>query len=164
MNYPELLYQRWLQRFLSIRFTLNTLNPGSWFLQAVKQNGSLYVSSVSVLVFLYYVCFVCKAKAQNVLHSVLCYVCSYFLVSSACMFIPCHGIVSSIQNAAYKHNTINLGMLHSGSLAGMHGGKSMSYTMHPSAHYQDLPLYNVSMAARPLDAQITPLVFCVPFS
>ncbi|KAM9327052.1 leucine-rich repeat-containing protein 7 [Gastrophryne carolinensis] len=46
------------------------------------------------------------------------------------------------RNAAYKHNTINLGMLHSGSLLAMHGGKSMSYTMHPSANYQDLPLYN----------------------
>ncbi|XP_068095342.1 leucine-rich repeat-containing protein 7 isoform X4 [Hyperolius riggenbachi] len=46
------------------------------------------------------------------------------------------------RNATYKHNTINLGMLHSGSLSGMHDGKSMSYTMHPSANYRDIPLYH----------------------
>uniref|UniRef100_L7N3B7 Leucine-rich repeat-containing protein 7 n=1 Tax=Xenopus tropicalis TaxID=8364 RepID=L7N3B7_XENTR len=46
------------------------------------------------------------------------------------------------RNAAYKHNTINLGMLHSGSFPAMHAGKSMTLTMQPRPYYQDIPLQN----------------------
>ncbi|KAG8437155.1 hypothetical protein GDO86_008015 [Hymenochirus boettgeri] len=44
------------------------------------------------------------------------------------------------RNAAYKHNTINLGMLHSGSFPAMHAGKSMTLTMQHRPYYQDIPL------------------------
>ncbi|XP_041417268.1 leucine-rich repeat-containing protein 7 isoform X1 [Xenopus laevis] len=46
------------------------------------------------------------------------------------------------RNAAYKHNTINLGMLHSGSFPAMHAGKSMTLTMQPRPFFQDIPLQN----------------------
>ncbi|XP_041446288.1 leucine-rich repeat-containing protein 7 isoform X3 [Xenopus laevis] len=46
------------------------------------------------------------------------------------------------RNAAYKHNTINLGMLHSGSFPAMHAGKSMTLTMQPRPYYQDITLLN----------------------
>ncbi|XP_053549342.1 leucine-rich repeat-containing protein 7 [Bombina bombina] len=46
------------------------------------------------------------------------------------------------RNAAYKHNTINLGMLHSGRNSAMHAGKSLSLTMQPRPNYQEIQLYN----------------------
>ncbi|XP_069088551.1 leucine-rich repeat-containing protein 7 [Pleurodeles waltl] len=48
------------------------------------------------------------------------------------------------RNAAYKHNTVNLGMLHSGSFSAMHAARSMTLNTQPSCKhekqiFQDLP-------------------------
>ncbi|MEE6494819.1 hypothetical protein FKM82_001874 [Ascaphus truei] len=46
------------------------------------------------------------------------------------------------RNAAYKHNTVNLGMPHSGHFSAMHAGKSMTLTLQHRSKYQELPLQN----------------------
>ncbi|XP_053324776.1 leucine-rich repeat-containing protein 7 [Spea bombifrons] len=46
------------------------------------------------------------------------------------------------RNSAYKHHTLSLGMLHSGSLSAMHEGKRMALTLRPRAYDQDVPLHH----------------------
>lgn len=76
--------------------------------------------------------------------------CSIFS-EEACVFISRHVIViSSTQTAAYKHNTVNLGMLRSGGLSAMHAGRSMTLNLQTKSKFenqmhQELPLPKVSM-------------------
>ena len=65
------------------------------------------------------------------------------------MFISCHVVVSSTQTAAYKHNTVSLGMLHSGGFSAMHAGRSMTLNLQTKSKFenqmlQELPLPQVS--------------------
>lgn len=63
------------------------------------------------------------------------------------VFTPCHMIISSTQNAAYKHNTVNLGMLPYGGISAMHAGRSMTLNLQTKSKFdlQELPLQKVSM-------------------
>ena len=56
-------------------------------------------------------------------------------------------IISSTQNAAYKHNTVNLGMLPYGGISAMHAGRSMTLNLQTKSKFdlQELPLQKVSM-------------------
>ncbi|EQB78878.1 leucine rich repeat containing 7 [Camelus ferus] len=50
--------------------------------------------------------------------------------------------MSSTQNAAYKHNTVNLGMLPYGGISAMHAGRSMTLNLQTKSKFdlQELPL------------------------
>nr|XP_008514449.1 PREDICTED: leucine-rich repeat-containing protein 7 isoform X1 [Equus przewalskii] len=51
------------------------------------------------------------------------------------------------RNAAYKHNTVNLGMLPYGGISAMHAGRSMTLNLQTKSKFdlQELPLQKVSM-------------------
>lgn len=64
-------------------------------------------------------------------------------------------VISSTQSAAYKHNTVNLGMLPYGGISAMHAGRSMTLNLQTKSKFdlQDPPLQKVSMD-RPTCASI----------
>lgn len=55
-------------------------------------------------------------------------------------------IISSTQNAAYKHNTVSLGMLPYGGMSAMHAGGSMTLNVQTKSKFdlQELPPQKVS--------------------
>lgn len=80
------------------------------------------------------------------------------------VFTSCHMVISSTQNAAYKHNTVNLGMLPYGGISAMHAGRSMTLNLQTKSKFdlQDLPLQKVSMDCPTCVSIPKPLDVCAP--